>query len=300
MIIFLSMIGHIKAQVWHIKIVIAIILLSLELWSHSRALGAKLKHPLQDLASGTPGQRSSPSFLQPFPPIFMSPPKTSSVAEFRTPEHMSLADIKLAEQSEEAISEEARHHGFDLQPKIKTGTQTWLYEQAVCPVFPNFLILEYSQIRGLGDISLFSAIIPRETRNHVRIIPIQRRSNSLWTPATANRLSINDFNQMMGAQSDRSTPDWPTLGLCYEILTKGRPSMSLSSKETYSPPVSVQSIVFEKKTVTLYLNHVSACKSPGALQSALILIFSRTGKLLKVKSSRTNVCFEQHGGLSNK
>jgi len=145
--------------------------------------------------------------------------------EFRSPKQMSAADRELVDASQAEITRRAGLLGFDLR-NDGNGQGSWGYEQAVCPVFPKHVILEYSRSNGPGDVTLFSAVIPRG-EGHVRVIPVRRRSYSLFTPAPSNALTLNDFNHMVLEGHEGLSPDWLTLGLCYAALAGGhvRPAL---------------------------------------------------------------------------
>jgi hypothetical protein len=81
------------------------------------------------------------------------------------------------------------------------------------------VILEYSRMNGPGDVTLFSAAVPRGGEGHVRVIPARRRGYSLWTPSSSNALTLNDFNHMV--KEGGLSPDWLTLTLCYTALASG-------------------------------------------------------------------------------
>lgn len=137
-----------------------------------------------------------------------------SSLEFRTPDAMTAEDRAVAEGAQTEIARRADLAGLHL-----TDAEGWGYEQAVCPAFPEHVILEYSRLNGQGDVTLFSAVVPRGSAGHVRVIPVRRRGYSLWTPASSNALTLNDFNHMV--MEGGLSPDWMTVSLCYTALAAG-------------------------------------------------------------------------------
>ncbi len=146
--------------------------------------------------------------------------------EFRAPDQMSAEDRALVGANQQEIARRAALQGFSLR------AEGWDYEQAICPVFPQHIVLEYSRNSGVGDVSLFSVLLPRSgagSGSHVRVIPVVRRSYSLWTPVASNALTINDFNHLVGETPGGLPPDWLTLGLCYAALAGGHVRASLQA-----------------------------------------------------------------------
>ena len=147
--------------------------------------------------------------------------------EFRAADEMTTADRELLAANEAEIARRAELSGFQLgaagagkAEEERAGKGLWRYEQAVCPVFPEHLVLQYSRLNEKGDVSLFTAVVPRGS-GHVRVIPAQKRSYSLFTPAPASALTINDFNHIVKEEGRGLDPDWLTLGLCYAGLASG-------------------------------------------------------------------------------
>jgi hypothetical protein len=201
--------------------------------------------------------------------------------EFRSPEQMTAADRELAEANEAEIARRAGLQGFNLERG--GGEQgSWGYEQAVCPVFPEHLILGYSRSNGNGDVTLFSAVIPRG-EGHVRVIPVRRRSYSLWTPASSNALTINDFNHMVLEGHEGLNPDWLTLGLCYAALAGGHVRAALipqSAAEEAFPMLAPATLTLEKKGGA-EVDFADATPQTKAMD--WVLSFAPNGRLLKVK-----------------
>jgi hypothetical protein len=146
--------------------------------------------------------------------------------EFRTAAQMSQKDRDLLADAETAISERAGFEGLEF------NQSQWSTVQMVCPALPNHLLLRFTRNGGSGDVSLFSASIPRGSAGHVRIIPIQRRGYSLFSPAPINALTISAFNHIRAEEPFESTPDWLATGLCYAALAGARPQAEQLAENT--------------------------------------------------------------------
>jgi hypothetical protein len=176
--------------------------------------------PAQDSQGGPvpPNAKPIPAFQEPAPFSIDSTPLANSLTiEVRTPDQMTEKDRLLEADAESSISERA---GFaDLQ--FNAGK--WSYQQLVCPDFPNHLFLRFTRNNGVGDQSVFSASIPRNGEGHVRIIPILRRSYTLFSPAPINDITIGAFNHIRSEEKAESTPSWVGTGLCYAALAGANP-----------------------------------------------------------------------------
>ncbi len=205
--------------------------------------------------------------------------------EFRVPDQMTSADRDLAEANQGEIARRARFQGFDLE-----SGDGWGYEQAVCPVFPSHLILEYSRVERRGDVTLFSAVIPRG-EGHVRVIPVRRRSYSLWTPTSSNSITLNDFNHMVVEGGAGLTPDWLTLGLCYAALAGGHVRAALVSQTSDQFPLYPPARLVLDKDGTARVEFTDV--TTGVPSMEWKMDFTRTGRLQKVKHQRVSGIVER-------
>lgn len=146
--------------------------------------------------------------------------------EFLTAAQMSQQDRDLLADAESAISERAGFEGLEF------NQGQWSTLQMVCRALPNHLLLRFARKAGSGDVSLFSASVPRGGAGQVRIIPIQRRGYSLFSPAPINALTISAFNRIRAEEPSGSTPDWLTTGLCYAALAGAHPQLAQGAKNS--------------------------------------------------------------------
>jgi hypothetical protein len=213
--------------------------------------------------------------------------------DFRSPEAMTAADRELAEASQTEIARRAGLQGFDLlhEGRDRGGQGSWDYEQAVCPVFPQHVILEYSRNNGPGDVTLFSAVIPRG-EGHIRVIPVRRRGYSLFTPASSNALTLNDFNHMVVEGHEGLSPDWLTLGLCYAALAGGHVRAALrpetSASEVYPLLLPASLTVSGKGGAEVRFDDAT----PHTKSMEWTLTFAQNGHLLRVRHSGSHVLVE--------
>jgi hypothetical protein len=130
---------------------------------------------------------------------------------------MSSEDRALAAHSEAAIREQATALGMDF------GTGQWSYQQLLCQALPDHLLLLYRGENGPGDLSLFSAAIPRSANDRIRVIAIERRGYSLYSPAPVNGFAMAAFNHMRAHEAQSKTADWLATARCYAALTDPQP-----------------------------------------------------------------------------
>ncbi|HTW61833.1 MAG TPA: hypothetical protein VMD55_08480 [Terracidiphilus sp.] len=158
----------------------------------------------------------------PFPPG-PAPLEFARSIQLRSADAMSEQDRLLEADSESSIAERAGY------ADIAFNEGKWSYRQLVCPALPNHLFLRFTRNNGAGDVSVFSASIPRNGEGRIRIIPIERRSYSLFSPAPVNALTIAAFNRIRAEDQSGQpgqpghTPGWLGTALCYAALAGANP-----------------------------------------------------------------------------
>src|ERR1035438_2630495 len=125
----------------------------------------------------------------PFPSGSETPGPVAPV-EYRSAGEMTREDLDLEADAESSIAEHAGRIGLEF------NHGAWSYRQLVCPALPNRLFLRFLRNGGAGDVSVFTASIPRNGDGRVRIIPIRLRGYSLFSPAPINALTISAFNRI--------------------------------------------------------------------------------------------------------
>jgi hypothetical protein len=156
----------------------------------------------------------------PFPPGSEAPGRKRSL-EFRTADQMTEKDKLLEADAESSIQERTRWAAMDF------NQGQWSYKQVVCTALPKHMFLQFTRNNGTGDVSVFSASIPRNGEGRVRIVPIQRRGYSLFSPAPINAMTISAFNHIRDEEHATRPPDWLMTGLCYAALAGARPETVL-------------------------------------------------------------------------
>ncbi len=145
--------------------------------------------------------------------------------EFRSADQISERDRLLLANSESSIAEHAGFAGLEF------SRDSWKSRQIVCPTFPNHLFVQYTRNNGAGDVSVFSASIPRNGNGRVRVVPILKRGYSLFSPAPINALTISAFNHIRAEDSETANSDWLGNALCYAALAGARPEIMAPGAE---------------------------------------------------------------------
>ncbi|MGB9408648.1 MAG: hypothetical protein WCA89_14010, partial [Terracidiphilus sp.] len=198
--------------------------------------------------------------------------------EFRSYERMSVRDRNLAVDAESAIGERAGFAGLEF------NQGKWNYQQIVCPVLPNHLFLQFTRNNGTGDMSMFSASIPRGGDGRVRIIPIVRRGYSLFSPAPINALTISAFNHIRAEEHVDETPEWLATGMCYAALAGAHPQVGPAEETDFrklpAAPTGREVIPMRGGAVIRFTD-VAAISRP----MEWTMTFNGKGKLLKATHS---------------
>ncbi|MGA2808844.1 MAG: hypothetical protein ABSE87_11970 [Terracidiphilus sp.] len=212
----------------------------------------------------------------PFPPGVERQDRASSI-EFRSYDRMTQHDRDLAADAESSIGEHAGVEGLEF------NQGKWNYQQIVCPALPSHLFLQFTRNNGTGDVSVFSASIPRGGDGRVRIIPILRRGYSLFSPAPINALTISAFNHIR-AEEPANSPDWVTTGLCYAALAGAHPQMEPAEETDFrklpaAPPALL--VIPLRGGAVIRFTDIAAIPHP----MLWTMTFDGKGKLLKASHS---------------
>ena len=229
----------------------------------------------QDVPTPQPSHvRKAAKRPMPFPPGDETPRPAASL-EFRSYERMSEQDRNLAADAESAIGERAGFAGLEF------NQGKWNYQQIVCPVLPNHLFLQFTRNNGTGDMSMFSASIPRGGDGRVRIIPIVRRGYSLFSPAPINALTISAFNHIRAEEHQDADQDWLGNGLCYAALAGGHPVAAKLTEDSDNRkfPAAIPAALAVPVNGGEVISFTDVSASPKLMQWNMI--FNRKGKLLK-------------------
>lgn len=192
---------------------------------------------------------------------------------------MKQSDRLLAADAETSVAEHARWYGFVL------GDGSWSYQQVVCPALPGHLFLQYTRNNGVGDVTVFSASIPRNGEGRVRIIPILKRSYSLFSPAPINSITISAFNHIRAEEPGDTASGWLGNGLCYAALAGAHPMLLPETAEPtlHNPIPAVTPVLVISGHGTEVIEFADAAARPRPMQ--WIMTFDKKGKLVKAAHS---------------
>lgn len=214
-------------------------------------------------------------------PFTPTPHGKTQAIEYRNAEEMTEQDKQLAASAESSIGEHAGFVGLEFDQGSNRGK--WSYQQVVCPALTNHLFLQFTRNNGVGDVSMFSASIPRGGDGRVRIIPILRRGYSLWSPAPVNALTISTFNHIRDEEHADHVSDWLGVGVCYASLAAGHRVEAFAEEEeaglkypqAMTPAIEISTL----GAATMSFTDVSAAEHPMEWE----MEFDGKGKLLKAR-----------------
>jgi hypothetical protein len=208
-------------------------------------------------------------------------PGDAQAIEFRSLDQMTPKDRELAGNAESSIAERATYTGLEF------NQGTWSYEQVVCPALPNHIFLRFIRNNGTGDVSMFTASVPRGDEGRVRIIPIQLRGYSLFSPAPINALTISAFNHIREEENpDKApAPNWLGTGLCYGALAGGHPQAPdwTESPEKQKYPVAMKALLEVPGAGGAVLSFSDVAAEPRPM--LWTMTFDSKGRLLRATNS---------------
>ena len=225
-----------------------------------------------------PGEKAVPGQAR-LLPYFSYDSAPVHAIEFRAVDQMTEKDRLQAANAESSIAESTRYADLEF------NQGQWSYQQVVCPALPNHIFLRFLRNNGVGDATVFTASIPRGGEGRVRIIPIQLRGYSLFSPAPINALTISAFNHIRAEenpdQDPDKTPDWLGTALCYAALAGGHPQPAALTSDPAADKLPIASTalleVGSNGGAVLSFTDVSAKSRP----MRWTLTFDRKGRLIK-------------------
>jgi len=197
--------------------------------------------------------------------------------EYRSANQMTEKDRMLEADAESSISEHAGYVGLEF------NQGQWSYRQVVCPALPNHMFLRFQRNNGTGDVSVFTASIPRNGEGRVRIIPIQLRGYSLWSPAPINALTISAFNHIRAEENADDAQDWLGSGFCYAALAGGHPVAGklTDDPESQKIPAAIPAVLRIPVHDGEQVSFTDVSAAPRLMQWTMI--FSGKGRLMRAK-----------------
>lgn len=189
---------------------------------------------------------------------------------------MTAQDRRAVQDASPEIRTKAALRDFDLQ------RGAWSYQQIACPVFPAHILLLFSRYNGIGEVSRFSAVVPRDAGESVHVLPILRRSYALFTPAAVNPVTIAAFNVLRSHEHPGQKVDWLATGLCYAALTgsdvKLPPAVDAAGTQAFSPVMNSILQVEEDGSAVVRFFDVEDTRQIKSWS----LTFDKEGKLISV------------------
>ncbi len=144
---------------------------------------------------------------------------------YRAPAQMSREDRAWTAKSMPAIREAAAFAGMEF------GAAQWSYRQLDCRALPGHLFLLFANRRGPGDTSRFTASISRAANGRLRILPVERRGDSLFALTPTDALALAFFSRIRAEEPESQHADWLATSLCYAALTVPDETIALSPRE---------------------------------------------------------------------
>jgi hypothetical protein len=208
-----------------------------------------------------------------------APSQRVNSIEFRSESAMDASDREAASDAMPSITAKSAVQGLDL------SLDKWSYRQIVCPVLPQHVFLLFERNNGAHDLSMFSAVIPRNGKGSVLILPIMHRGYSLYTHAPSNPMSISAFNDILAHEKTGRKIDWLTTGLCYAALSGNQVVLSRPTenpaKDTFTFVSHPSLAIGDGSVAVVRFLDVAVPQRPKEWE----LTFDRNGKLLTVATS---------------
>ena len=167
-------------------------------------------------------------------PFTANAPSDKNPLEYRQQDQITAPDHALVQSANPSIREGAAFAGMEFD------AGNWSYQQLVCKALPAHVFLIFQEDNGPGDVSMFSAAIPRSGKGRVRVIVIERRGYSLFSPAPVNALTIATFNRIRADEPQNKSADWLGTALCYAALAGARPVISPLSKDSAGQDLALE------------------------------------------------------------
>ena len=240
--------------------------------SHPATIHGKAVHPADHPMLFSPNSAKPPDGTK---------PEAAEAIEFHALDQMTQKDRELAANAESSIAERAAYTDLEF------NQGTWSYEQVVCRALPNHVFLRFMRKNGTGDVSMFTASIPRGDEGRVHIIPIQLRGYSLFSPAPINALTISAFNHIRAEENPEKTssPNWLGTGLCYGALAGGHPQVPdlAESPEQQKVHVAMKASLEVEGNGGAVISFSDASAAPRPM--LWTMTFDSKGRLLKATHS---------------
>jgi hypothetical protein len=129
---------------------------------------------------------------------------------------MSAADRTALEAHLGELTQVARIYGYNME------AGNWNYEQTLCAVMPDTILLHYFQDFPNGTESILTALVPRG-EGRVRIVPLLYHNATPFLPAPKDPRNYALFNELVpqsiAGKDAAASRNWLELSECYAELT---------------------------------------------------------------------------------
>jgi hypothetical protein len=167
--------------------------------------------------------------------------------EHRAADRIESQDAELLKNRRSDILKEGEFYGYDVSER------GWSYEQSVCPLIPDYIMLHYSSKDATGADSLFTVLVPRNG-GRILIVPVLSHGATQFKPAPIDPRNYQLFSQLVPADiaKKNSGPDgkWLSLSVCYAEMTGARPLVP------NHPSLDVRMIKAPQPTLRIYKSGV--------------------------------------------
>ncbi|HYK34582.1 hypothetical protein [Alloacidobacterium sp.] len=161
--------------------------------------------------------------------------------EHRSPAQIEPTDADLLKNRNRDLLNEAEFYGYDM------STAGWNYEQSVCSLMPDYVLVRYTSKDAAGADSIFTALVPR-SGGRVLAVPVLSHGATRFKPAPVDPRNFQIFSQVVPADvaKTNSGPDgkWLLLSVCYAEMTGARPQVpnhpSMDVRMIKAPPPTLR------------------------------------------------------------
>jgi hypothetical protein len=142
--------------------------------------------------------------------------------EHRAADQLEPQDAELIQKRKSDILKVAEFYGYDV------NEGGWSYEQSVCTLIPDYVMLRYSSKDAAGADSLFTILVPRNG-GRILTVPVLSHGTTRFKPAAIDPRNFQIFSQIVPAdiakKNSGSDGKWLSLSVCYAEMTGARPQV---------------------------------------------------------------------------
>lgn len=180
------------------------------------------------------------------------------VLEHRSPEQIEPADAAVLKRRKSDVLAQAEFYGFDMD------TRGWSYEQSVCTMMPDDVMLRYSSKDSAGADSIFTVLVPRNG-GRIWVVPVLSHGATRFKPAPVDPRNYQVFSQVVPTDiaKTNSGPEgkWLLISVCYAEMTGARPQVpnqpSLDIHMIKAPPPMLRISVSGREHEVRFVDPIS-------------------------------------------